>query len=180
MVLPYIDENMAVVKKVALLGDPSVGKTSLIRRYVFDMFEDSYLTTIGAKVVKKEMVIDDTELKLMLWDLLGQDTFDHLVSSTLKGIEGAFLVIDLTRKNTLERLPKFIGMVEGINPDIPLILLGNKKDLEEDIEVTIEDIEDFIGDNDIKYFLTSAKTGENVEEAFHALGKTILDTRKEE
>ncbi len=172
-------ETMTVIKKMALLGDPAVGKTSLVQRFVFDMFDDRYITTIGAKVIKKEMVVDGSELKLMIWDLLGQDTFDHLVSSTLKGVEGAFIVFDLTRKNTLERIPKFLSMVEGINGDVPLIVLGNKKDMESDIEVREEDTHKYTVDIGNPYYATSAKTGENVELAFKELGKMILNPDEE-
>ncbi len=167
-------ETMTIIKKMALLGDPAVGKTSLVRRFVFDMFDDNYICTVGAKVVKKELVIDGNELKLMIWDLLGQDTFDHLVSSTLKGVEGVFIVFDLTRKNTLERIPKFMNIIENLNPNIPLIVLGNKNDLVSDIEVHEDDVREYIGDINRPYFTTSAKTGENVERAFHELGKMIL------
>lgn len=157
-----------------MLGDPAVGKTSLVQRFVFDMFDEGYILTIGAKVVKKEEVIDGEDLKLLIWDLLGQDTFDHLVYSTLKGVEAVFIVFDLTRKNTLERIPKFMNIIEDTNPNIPLIILGNKNDLVSDIEVFEEDIQLYLEDHDYRYFTTSARTGENVELAFHELEKMIL------
>ncbi len=172
-------ETMTVIKKVVLLGDPAVGKTSLVRRFVFDMFDDHYIATIGAKVVKKEMVVDGSDLKLMIWDLLGQENFDRLVSSTLKGVEGAFIVFDLTRKDTVNRIPKFMSIVDGITGSVPPIILGNKNDIESDIEVGVDDIREYTVDIGNPYYVTSAKTGENVELAFQELGRMLLNLNKE-
>ncbi len=165
---------MTVIKKIALLGDPAVGKTSLVRRFVFDMFEDKYITTIGAKVVKKEMQVKDVDLKMMIWDLLGQDSFNILVNSTLKGVEGALIVFDLTRKNTLDRIDNLINVIKDNNPDAKIVFLGNKVDLEEEIEVDKDDIEQTLSKYEEEYYLTSAKTGENVEEAFKSLAEKMI------
>lgn len=162
------------MKKMAMLGDPAVGKTSLVKRFVYDMFEEKYMVTLGAKVVKKEIEIEGTELKFMIWDLLGQDTFDNLVSSMMKGVDGAFLVFDLTRENTLDRLPKLVDILYDGAGEVPIIFLGNKYDLKDDIEVTEEEIEDVISQYDSNYYKTSAKTGKNVEDAFCLLGEKML------
>lgn len=165
---------MTIIKKIALLGDPAVGKTSLVRRFVFDMFDDKYITTIGAKVVKKEMNVGGKELKLMIWDLLGQDSFNILVHSTLKGVEGALIVFDLTRKNTLDRIDRLLDVVKKNNPDAKIVFLGNKVDLKDEIEVDKDEIEHIISKYDEEYHLTSAKTGENVEEAFKSLAEKMI------
>jgi small GTP-binding protein len=166
---------MVEIRKVALIGDPAVGKTSLIRKFVIDKYEDKYISTIGAKVQKKEMNIDGTDMKFMLWDLLGQDDFQFLIRSALEGVRGAFIVFDLTRKETLEHIPKWVSTLFQTAGPVPLMFLGNKADLKDKVMVSEQEMQAVVGQFAGSLLLTSAKTGQNIEQAFHDLGKMLLN-----
>ncbi|MFQ5910244.1 MAG: Rab family GTPase [Thermoplasmata archaeon] len=181
---------MAVKKKIVLLGDSAVGKTSLIRRYVFDRFDDSYITTIGSKVTKKELTIrkGDREiaLNLMIWDVLGREGYIATHARTFAGVHGAFLLADLTRKDTLANLEQYwIPLLFRVVENVPLIFVSNKTDLVDEIAFKLRDIQEIasrynIGIEDrlpshlTSTYSTSAKTGENVEKAFESLGHLVL------
>ena len=176
-----------VKKNIILMGDASVGKTSLIRRYVIDEFSDKYITTIGTKVTKKEIVVNqdgnETQLTMMIWDLIGQKGFRYTQSLSFRGMNGALLVSDLTRKDTLESLRGYwIPLILTITGPLPMIFLGNKVDLKDDaqfgldeIKVVAESCEAF--GSSMECYLTSAMTGENVEDCFQQLGDLMIKAR---
>ena len=166
---------MQVVKrKIVLLGDGAVGKTSLINRFVLNRFSDKYIQTIGVKVSKKTIRVDDTEIILMIWDVLGQKGFTKVQEASLRGSEGAFLVCDLTRPETLRSLTEYWhDVLVRAAGDVPVILLANKSDLE--WKVSEDDIRAVADDLNAPWYITSAKTGDNVEEAFHNLACMILE-----
>jgi small GTP-binding protein len=165
-----------IKRNIVLIGDASVGKTSLVRRFVTDDFSDKYITTIGLKVTKKEVGIgpddDRTNMVLMIWDIIGQKGYKHTQSLSFKGVNGALLVTDLTRKDTLDSLLEYwIPLILKAVGPVPLIFIGNKADLKDEAQFGLEEIkseskkcEGFGSTNEC--FLTSAKTGENVEEIF--------------
>jgi small GTP-binding protein len=175
-----------VKKKIVLLGDSAVGKTSLIRRYVIDEFHDHYIETIGTKVSRKdiELEINDEEysLNLQIWDVLGQKAYSAVQSRALVGIDGAIMVADITRKDTLDSIESYwIPTLIRVVGDAPLLFLANKMDLTDNAQFTQKELESIASDNsqsDIKnYFFTSAKTGENVNDAFMALSKMVLTSK---
>jgi small GTP-binding protein len=161
------------VKKICLLGDGEVGKTSLIRRYVLDIFDDQYIQTFGAKVSKKVLDLEDVNLTMMIWDVLGQKTQKALHSTYYSGANGAFLVCDMTRPETLEHLEHWHADLLEVSGNIPIIVLGNKCDLE--MKVDRSDLERFAAKLGISAMLTSALTGEGVEEAFQSLGRRTME-----
>jgi small GTP-binding protein len=136
---PGLDgKNMAdireIQKKMILLGDGAVGKTSLIRRFVVDKFDDKYILTIGSKIMAKAIQIDsDNEafyLKLQIWDILGQKGYTKLHESSFKGTDGVMMVADITRKETLESIRSYwLAEVRNIVGNVPFIILVNKSDL---------------------------------------------------
>jgi small GTP-binding protein len=129
----------SVEKKVCLLGDWGVGKTSLIRRFVFNAFDDRYLSTLGVKVSKKGFVIKDfkkkpflkVNLTLLIWDLVGQKGFQYLQATAFKGTNGALIVCDVTRPETIEAMERWISSLYAETKPMPLIFLANKVDLTE-------------------------------------------------
>ncbi len=161
------------VKKLCLLGDGEVGKSSLIRRYVLDQFDDVYIQTFGAKVTKKVLDLEDVSLSLMIWDVLGQKTQKTLHSSYYSGANGVLLVCDMTRPETLEHLQHWYGDLREVSGDIPVIVIGNKCDLE--MRVDPLDLEDFASSLGCPSLLTSAKTGNGVQEAFLEIGKRTME-----
>jgi small GTP-binding protein len=168
------------MKKVILLGDGAVGKTSLIRRFVEDEFDDDYIFTIGTKVTKKEVTVskdgEDVLVTMMIWDILGQTDFHRTQAEAFSGAAGALLVCDLTRKETLDSLGKYwIPEFEKEAGAVPRIFLGNKADLGEKMSEG-EFTETAKGLSAGALTLeTSAKTGQNVAEAFEALAKQLVD-----
>jgi small GTP-binding protein len=167
----------AYSKKICLLGDFAVGKTSLVRRFVYDLFDDKYISTIGVKVSRKTVAIpradEVVELTLMLWDLAGSEEFTHMRGSYLRGSAGALLVCDLTRPETLDSLKTYADDLLGVSPDAQLILAANKRDLA-DQHLTSAQVEGVAADLDAPCYLTSAKTGEEVETLFRHLGRLLV------
>jgi small GTP-binding protein len=168
----------AISKKICLLGDFAVGKTSLVRRFVYSLFDDKYISTIGVKVSRKTVVIprddDVVELTMMLWDLAGSEEFSQARASYLRGAAGAALVCDLTRPDTLASLQVYADDLLGLNPHARLVLAANKSDLAAQQRLTPEQIEDVAAVLSAPYCLTSAKTGDEVEPLFRLLGKLLV------
>jgi len=166
-------------KKVCLLGDFAVGKTSLVRRFVYDRFDDRYITTIGVKVSRKTVAVvrayGIVELTMMLWDLAGSEEFDRVRASYLRGSAGAVLVCDLTRPETLDSLRAYQEDLFSINPEAQLVLAANKRDLAEQQRLGTAQIEAFAAELNIPHYLTSAKTGDEVEQLFRQLGDLMAE-----
>ena len=165
-----------VKKKIALLGDPAVGKTSLIRRYVIDKYEDKYISTLGTKVTKKTITFNEshitTELTFIIWDVLGQKEFRKIQQAAIDGSKGALIVFDTTRPETFASLDFWMNAVNDSVGNIPIVLLGNKIDIVPDFDRTVAD--NVANDFDTIFLPTSAKTGQNVEKAFIELGQKML------
>ncbi len=167
--------------KVCLVGNPAVGKTSLVRRYVLSSFDDKYLTTLGTKVTKKQVhVVDpskslDATLDLMIWDIMGQPGFREMLKDAYFFDAKAILAVaDLTRRESLADLENWIRAVEGVAGKVPVVVAINKSDLTGSAQFeqaeAVRAATTFGGD----LFMTSAKTGTNVEEAFRRLGVRVL------
>ncbi len=168
-----------VRSKICLLGDAAVGKTSTIRRYVLDKFDDKYIVTIGTKLSKKDITYRFTDsqilLTLLIWDIIGQKEFKRLHSMYYSGAKGAIVVCDITRKETLESVHGWISSIFKVTGEIPLVIIGNKNDLKDRAELSSDDVQRVASKYDAPFFFTSAKTGENVDQTFKALGKRILN-----
>jgi small GTP-binding protein len=169
-------ERKKFIRKVCLLGDGGVGKTSLVHRFVEDSFRDDYIVSFGTKVSKKVLELGDVELTLMLWDILGQKSDDALHSAYYKGANGALLVCDVTRIQTVEHLNKWRESFLQAAPGAKIVLVANKADLDPKIDIgRLEVAAGMLGG---KMIMTSAKTGEGVEAAFVELGTQIMEARK--
>lgn len=162
-----------VQKKICLLGDFAVGKTSLVRRFVEGRFDDKYLSTIGVKVSRRTIERGTHTLSLLVWDLIGGNELSHREAGYLVGAAGALIVCDLTRHETLETLQRYTRHLRAINPEAALVLIGNKLDLTAERIVTDAQLTAVSASLRSEYFLTSAKTGLNVEEAFLRLAERL-------
>jgi len=155
-------------KKLCMLGGFSVGKTSLIRRYVSSVFSDSYLTTVGVKIDKKTVDLDGRTVNLILWDLAGEDDLSSLRTSYLRGASGYLLVADGTRRSTLDVALSIQQRVETEFGPLPFALLLNKNDLKDQWTIADADVAN-LSLNGWWVRSSSARTGEGVEEAFRDL-----------
>jgi len=160
-------------KKVCMLGAFAVGKTSLVARYVKSVFSEKYLTTVGVKVDKKDVVVDDRHVSLMLWDISGQDDYQAVQQSYLRGTSGYLLVVDGTRRATLETVSKLQQVVESVAGPVPFVVVLNKADLSQEWQVDERGLMK-IADRGWPIVRTSAKTGEGVEETFVKLTRAML------
>jgi len=161
-------------KKIILIGDGGVGKTTLIRKFVYDMFDDKYIATIGTKVSKKKVVFAEKllDINLMVWDVQGQRN-DPLLTRYFTGAEGAFFVCDVTRFQTFENLPEWIKDFESVCGKVPMIILGNKSDLVDAGQFGESELNALAARYNAKAYLTSAKTGANVESSFKDIARAI-------
>ena len=162
-----------IQKKICMLGGFAVGKTSLVARYVTSLFSEKYLSTVGVKIDKKQIAVDGKDVTLMLWDIYGQDDFQTVQASQLRGMSGYLLVVDGTRRATLETARLMHQKAtEAVGP-VPFILLLNKADLASEWEI---DEQAFfkLAEQGWRVIRTSAKTGEGVEQAFETLTRAML------
>ena len=159
-------------KKICMLGGFGVGKTSLVSRFVTSIFSDTYLTTIGVKIDKKTIAVDRHEMTLMLWDIYGQDEFQTVRDSYLRGASGYLLVADGTRHATLETAAALQQKAESVIGRVPFLLLLNKADLIGEWQVDEQALVKLV-DRGWSVIKTSAKTGDAVEGAFTMLASRM-------
>ena len=170
----------SVKKKICLLGSFAVGKTSLIERFVYDRFDEKYLTTIGVKISQKALppvegpnsgqMIQHT---FLVWDIAGLEKFDSMVMNYFRGAAGALVVADLTRPETIEHISEICDRFKSISPDAVVIVLGNKLDIFNEDKKTLSALRSKATDYKTDLILTSAKSGERVEQAFMSLSQKI-------
>ena len=162
-----------IQKKVCMLGATGVGKTSLVSRFVTSLFSDKYLTTVGVKVDKKTVPMDGQDVMLMLWDIYGEDEFQTVRSSYLRGTSGYLLVADGTRQLTLDTARDLQKTAEGVVGAVPFILVLNKMDLAEEWRVDDRALWK-LAESGWSVIRTSAKTGVGVEDAFLKLTQKMV------
>jgi small GTP-binding protein len=161
-----------IQKKICMLGATGVGKTSLVSQFVLSMFSDTYFTTIGVKVDKKTVALDGEDCTLMLWDIYGEDEFQTVRTSYLKGAAGYLLVADGTRQGTLDAARDLQQKAVAVIGDAPFILVLNKADLADRWRVDDRALWRMAEDG-WPVVKTSAKTGAGVEEAFLKLARKV-------
>lgn len=163
-----------ISKKICLIGSFAVGKTSLVRRFVRGGFDEKYQTTIGVKIDKKEVVLEDETLQFIIWDLEGPDEFAELKTAYLRGAAGYLLVADATRPNTLNMARELQKTVAKTLDGVPFLLLVNKADLSAERRIDSEQLKTCSAAG-WTILEASAKTGRNVEEAFEMLGEKVME-----
>jgi small GTP-binding protein len=166
-----------------MLGEAAVGKTSLISRFVYNEFDDKYITTLGTKVSKKSIPIntktdnsDDSSVNvtMAIWDVIGQQQYHSLVLKYFKNSDGGLVIADGSRFETVELMRKWIGSFFNAVGKVPILLLINKCDLIDENTFNKQILDELATEYGTKYFFTSAKNGDNVEEAFSTLAKLMV------
>lgn len=163
-----------IQKKICMVGAFATGKTSLVSRFVKSIYSEAYHSTVGVKIDKKLVKIADREVNLILWDIHGEDEFQKVQMSYLRGASGYILVVDGTRRYTLDKAFSLQQRAEETVGEVPFILLLNKVDLSEDWEIEDQTV-DLLLQKNWAVIKTSAKTGMGVEEAFVKLTKQMLE-----
>ncbi len=172
-------ERQTMKVKVCLVGEGAVGKTCLIRRFIHDQFDDRYISTLGAKVSKKEVTVpgpnsSEIAIDMTIWDIMGEKGFRELLKEAyFHGAQGILAVCDITRKDTLAELHDWIGAVSKVTGTIPIQFLANKVDLRDQMQVSEDEVRKVAASHSSAYLFTSAKTGEGVEKGFEGLAKMI-------
>ncbi|MFW9989254.1 MAG: Rab family GTPase [Candidatus Odinarchaeota archaeon] len=165
------------VFKIVIIGDAAVGKTSLINHFVESSFSEDYKPTLGANIVRKDVNLDNTKVRLIMWDLAGQEKYRVVRSMYFQGCEGALLVYDVTRYHTLENINnKWLrDYKKHVKKKGAFILIGNKTDLKDQVTIPTEKGKELANKIKASHFIeTSAKLGENIEKAFSLLVNQIL------
>ncbi|MFX0091909.1 MAG: Rab family GTPase [Candidatus Hodarchaeota archaeon] len=166
--------------KIVLGGDGAVGKTSLRKKYMGEGFEKEYLQTLGADFALHETKIEDSDIKFQIWDLAGQPLFSKVVKGYYEGCNGAIMVYDVTRPESMDNLKNWIDDLIKHGGKMSVVIIGNKIDLDRVVatEAGLNFATQVASDHGIKtkYIETSALTGENVQKAFETLGQNILES----
>ena len=163
--------------KLLTLGNSMVGKSSLIARFIENKFFNSYISTIGIDFFKKKVEIGDNEIDLQIYDSAGQEKYKSISKQYYHNSEGILLVFDLTSQESFVALDDWIEDLEKVEKDLPIILVGNKSDLD-GRDVSEEEINKIIHDKKFEYFETSALNGSNVNEAFLKLTELVIKHKK--
>ena len=165
-----------VTSKVCVVGDFAVGKTSVCERFVNNEFSDKYLSTVGVKIDTKEINLPASGVahKLVIWDVAGADEFGPKEFAYLRGASGYIYVADGTRPETLTVVEHLHSQITSKYGEAPFVLLVNKRDLAKEWSVNDEYL-NAVTDAYVNVYLTSAKTGDEVERAIHRLAKLIVD-----
>jgi hypothetical protein len=163
-----------IQKKICMVGAFATGKTSLVARFVKSIYSESYHTTVGVKIDKKSLKLADKDVNLILWDIQGEDEFQKLRLSYLRGLSGYLLVVDGTRRATLEKALAIQQTVEDTVGTVPFILILNKSDLTDEWEIDATAVGE-ISKRGWTVIQGSAKTGLGVEEAFLTLAKQMIE-----
>lgn len=161
--------------KLVLLGNPAVGKTSLVYRFIENRFRTDYKSTLGVNLLKKDVICDGKMISLQIWDLGGQESFRSLRKLYLEGSHGGLLIFDMTNPKSFEDIEEWLGDFKKVRGELPLILIGNKFDLVDSIKVQKETAEKYAQDKNLDLVITSAKTGEGVNQAFIDLTGSLIE-----
>ena len=170
--------------KVCLVGEAAVGKTRLVQRYVLDDYDDAYVQTLGTKVYKRALTVNPVHgggpvaVDLSIWDIMGQKGFRELLKDAyFYQANGILAVCDVTRRGTLDDLLAWIDSVNAATGPVPTTVLANKADLADKAQIKEPDVADAAKRFGAPFFLTSAKTGENVARAFQTLAERIVERK---
>ena len=175
------DDSYEIMVKVVLVGDSGVGKTNIMSKYLKNQFREDSKATVGVEFGSKQFTVENHQIKAQIWDTAGQERYKAITSAYYKGAKGAFVVYDITRKNTFETVNKWVSDISAAaDKKITLILIGNKNDLEDQRQVTKEMGEEKAKELGLAFMETSACSGENLDKAFQVMINEIYKKSKED
>jgi small GTP-binding protein len=172
----------AFVFKITVIGEPAVGKTSLIKKYTKGSFQKDYIKTLGAQFSKYDEEIEGNNVKLFFWDIAGQEEFNFMRPTFYKGSKAAIIVFShaLGEEKSFERIPNWHDDIKKFCGDLPIVLFGNKIDLAKEHKIEEKKILELVSKrNFLGYYKTSAKTGTGVYQAFQAIIKELYNKYKD-
>ena len=170
------EEEYDFIFKVLLLGNSDVGKSSLILRYVDQVWNEVFVPTIGVDFKVKTLTIDNKQIKMQIWDTAGQERFRNVISSYFKGSHCILLVYDITNRDSFKNLENWLIEIEkNASENVLKILIGNKNDLVDEREINADEGQAFANRNGMQFIETSAKMNTNVNEAFEALARLMMN-----
>ena len=175
------EDGYDILFKIILVGDTSVGKTNIINKYIKNEFREDFYATIGVEFSHKKFVVENRKIKAQIWDTAGQERYKAITRAYYKGAKGAFIVYDITRKETFDDVDKWRNeLISSCNQEITVMLIGNKCDLEDQREILKEQGEEKAKSFGFSFLETSALSGENLEKGFQMLIEEIYQKYKVE
>ncbi|XP_032238048.1 GTP-binding protein ypt2 isoform X2 [Nematostella vectensis] len=173
------EKDFEATYKILVLGDSGVGKTCLIFRFAEDIFSDSYISTIGIDCRSRVVDLDGQRIRLQIWDTAGQERFRTLTSAYYRGAMGILLVYDITTEDSFKHISQWLQNIEdNASPNVCKVLLGNKLDAEDERVIDAQRGRSVGEDNNLEFYEASARTGENVQQAFMAVARKIKEQRE--
>ena len=167
--------------KILLIGNSSVGKSSLLLRFVDDAWSDVFVPTIGVDFKVRTLKINNSLIKFQIWDTAGQERFKNITANYYRGAHGILVLYDITDVDSFKNLNNWLMEIEkNAKSNVVKVLIGNKSDLSSLRKVSVEEGEEFAEENGMKFIETSAKNRDNVLEAFEELGREIIEVMGED
>ena len=174
------EQEAQIVLKLLLLGDSSVGKTSILLKYISNKFDESSISTVGVDYMDKIIDYNKFKIKLQIWDTSGEEKFRTITKNFYRNADGLLVVFDLTKKESYDHIKSWINEAKENNDKLKTILIGNKLDLKDERIVAIDVAKQFAEKNNLKYIETSAKDGTNINELFQAIIDLLFDGKSSE
>ena len=174
------EQEAQIVLKLLLLGDSSVGKTSILLKYISNKFDESSISTVGVDYMDKIIDYNKFKIKLQIWDTSGEEKFRTITKNFYRNADGLLVVFDLTKKESYVHIKSWINEAKENNDKLKTLLIGNKLDLKDERIVAIDVAKQFAEKNNLKYIETSAKDGTNINELFQAIIDLLFDGKSSE